>query len=230
MKPARIEAFFFDMDGTIVDTEPAAQGVLREFLLKESGSDPQKVKLIEQCCDLVIGQKIDISLKFALTHQLTHLTDFNELKTKISDLYFDLLRNEIVTVPGCVPFIQEISENYPLALVSGSSKAEIMRILDRLGITACFDVILGAEDYPFSKPHPCGYEMAIEALGVEPTNCILFEDSTPGIASGVEAKLRVFAIEMANHTYQDQSQAEDRIKDFTGVTAETFENWIKNKK
>jgi len=66
--------------------------------------------------------------------------------------------------------------------------------LEKLKIKHHFQIILGAEDYFQSKPHPDGYSKAVQVLGANPNSCLVFEDSTAGIQSARSAGLWVIAV------------------------------------
>ncbi len=104
----------------------------------------------------------------------------------------------------------------PLAIVSGSSRAEIAEALDQLGFGHRLRFYLGAEDYPHGKPAPDGYLAAAGRLAVEPSRCLVFEDSTAGISSALAAGMRVVATSAANPApgtagHQVQSHAHRQV-------------------
>ncbi|MGZ3687945.1 MAG: HAD family hydrolase, partial [Bdellovibrionota bacterium] len=107
-------------------------------------------------------------------------------------------------------------------LVSGSHRSEILWALDKLQIRSHFQVILGAEDYPRSKPAPDGYEKALKTLAVKPNRSLVFEDSTAGIRSARDAGTWVVAITGTNHFKQDTSEAHHWIPDLREVNVD----WI----
>ena len=86
----------------------------------------------------------------------------------------------------------------PVAIVSGSSRAEIKEALVELGFESQLAFYMGAEDYPEGKPAPDGYLKAARRLNVEPKDCLVFEDSEAGIASARNAGMRVVATSAAN--------------------------------
>lgn len=113
----------------------------------------------------------------------------------------------------------------PLAIVSGSSRAEIADALEVLGFGHRLRMYLGAEDYPRGKPAPDGYLGAAARLAVDPSRCLVFEDSTAGIASAIAAGMRVVATAAANlppgsHGHQDQSRAHALLPDLRGIDSE----------
>jgi beta-phosphoglucomutase-like phosphatase (HAD superfamily) len=110
-----------------------------------------------------------------------------------------------------------------LAIVSGSSRVEVRETIAGIGLSDCFDCLLGAEDYSQGKPHPEPYLTAMRQLEVAPQACLVIEDSEPGIRSGKAAGAWVIAVRHANFLGSDQSaadiivntleQADDRLLD-----------------
>ncbi|HEY8377096.1 MAG TPA: HAD family phosphatase [Nannocystis sp.] len=86
----------------------------------------------------------------------------------------------------------------PVAIVSGSARAEIAQALRVLEVGPLVAFYLGAEDVTHGKPSPEGYLKAAERLGVSPGRCLVVEDSEAGIAAGLAAGMRVLATAAAN--------------------------------
>jgi HAD superfamily hydrolase (TIGR01509 family) len=80
------------------------------------------------------------------------------------------------------------SAKFPVAIASGSSRKSWVPLLAKLGIRA--DVLVGAEDVERGKPHPDLFLCAAERLGVQPSNCIVIEDSDAGIAAAKAAGMK----------------------------------------
>ena len=71
-----------------------------------------------------------------------------------------LERDVSVLFPGAEDAIRRAARKVPLAIASGALGAEIRRVLDRAGLTACFQAIVSAEDTPASKPAPSPHPSA----------------------------------------------------------------------
>lgn len=82
----------------------------------------------------------------------------------------------------------------PVGIVSGAYLAEIEPVVEAAGIASEFTTIVAADDVAHGKPHPEGYLLAIERLGVDPASAIAFEDTEAGIASAKAAGLYVLAV------------------------------------
>lgn len=82
----------------------------------------------------------------------------------------------------------------PVAIVSGAFRAEIEPVVAAAGIAADVTTIVAADDVEQGKPHPEGYELALERLGVAAADAVAFEDTEAGVASARAAGLRCVAV------------------------------------
>jgi HAD superfamily hydrolase (TIGR01509 family) len=214
-----IKAVIFDLDGTLIDTELAAARALETWFKK------WQLPLNPDDAQFVVGRAWNVVLHH-LFSKVTLPMSREEASREILESYRLTLENELPTVPGSVEAVRSLAKHYPLGLVSGSYRAQILWALGKLGITDQFQIILGAEDYAHSKPAPDGYLSAMKTLGVDAAATLIFEDSTAGIASGVSAGARVVAITSTNHFSQNTAGAHHHIRDLQEVTAE----WVRNLK
>jgi beta-phosphoglucomutase-like phosphatase (HAD superfamily) len=103
-----------------------------------------------------------------------------------------------------VTFIKALSQHYPLGLVSMARRQEIDHVLKRARLEHVFAVIVSAEDAHTCKPDPCCYQRALELLNAKrreerklpllPEECLVIEDSPPGIQAGLSAGMRSLGI------------------------------------
>jgi sugar-phosphatase len=84
-------------------------------------------------------------------------------------------------------------------------------------------VVLGCESYSRSKPAPDGFLEAARILGLQPKECLVFEDSAAGIASAKSAGMKVVALAAANWFGHDHGRADARLEHWNDVTPE----WLK---
>lgn len=208
-----IQAIFFDLDGTLVDTEPLGQKILQEIFM-ELGKPllPDQARYLvgrtwRQGLEGLFGKEQFASLKDRMI----------EVDARIRDRYRVHLKNNLPVVNGSAEAVRQFASVHPLALVSGSRRSEIQYILEEMQILDCFQFFLGEEDYPESKPSPSGYLMAMKKMNVEPSQVLTFEDSQPGILAARRSGAWVVAITSTNHYGADQSMAHEKIQDFRGV-------------
>ncbi|HSP51572.1 MAG TPA: HAD family phosphatase [Cryobacterium sp.] len=171
-------AVLWDMDGTIVDSEPywmrAETELVESFggawthsdamLLVGSGLEGSAVVLQERGVDLA-GD--------AIVHWLT---------SRVQEL---LRTHGAPWRPGALELLAELkTAGVPMALVTMSQQRMARQIAELVGFTA-FDTIIAGDMVTHSKPHPEAYLTAAGLLGVDPGHCIAVEDSVPGIAAAV---------------------------------------------
>lgn len=216
----KIKAVLFDLDGTLIDSEPLAARAVGE-LFKEWGISAHPDDLT-----YVTGRTWESAFQY-LAGKYQFPVSPQEVRRQIAGRYQKLLETDLIEVPGGREAVLSLAKTYPLALVSGSFKQDILWALKKLQILDCFQIVLGAEDYPKSKPEPDGYLKALAFLQVAGAEGIVFEDSTAGIASGRSAGLWVAAVTRTNHTGQKQSEAHCTIPDLAGINLEWIERFEK---
>jgi HAD superfamily hydrolase (TIGR01509 family) len=201
----------FDLDGTLIDTEPsAAKAVEESFSSWGFNLDPTDAAQ-------VAGRTWQVAFDFLFGKYPPQIPR-GEAERLILEKYRSEIENHLIIIPGAVTAVLDLSKSYRIGLVSGSFRREILWALERLGVRDRFEVVLGAEDYPRSKPAPDGYLLGLEKLGVQAADCLIFEDSFAGIQSGKSAGAQVVAIRCSNHFGHDTSHADHHIQDLTGVS------------
>jgi len=109
------------------------------------------------------------------------------------------LREKVQTIPGVEAFFNQLPDSLPLAIASGSSRRDLMLILNSLGLAERFTAIVTADDVARSKPDPESYHLAVEHLAehhtdLMPGDCLAIEDTPGGIASARGAGLMVLGL------------------------------------
>jgi HAD superfamily hydrolase (TIGR01509 family) len=211
-----IQTLFFDMDGTLVDTELAAAKAV------ENCFAAWNYKVTKKDADFVTGRTWKNALEF-LFRKYPPPIDPGKATDFILDTYRAGIETNLIEVPGARACVTDLAKEFPLALISGSHRREILTILDRLGIRDAFKVVLGAEDYPQSKPAPDGYAKALSLLGADPRSTLIFEDSVAGIESGIAVGAQVCVVTSTNHFGHNTERGHYFVPDLTGVNRA----WVK---
>ena len=127
-----------------------------------------------------------------------------------------LLRAGIPMVPGAADFVRAAAAaGHRLAIVSGALRREIELVLSREGLAPHFDLIVAAEDVPDCKPDPAGYNQARAALRAAVGDCMVIEDSLPGLRAARGAGLRC-AMLTTSHPAAALTAADAIWTDFAG--------------
>lgn len=204
------------MDGTLVDTELAAAKAVEECFAAWNHVVDMKD------ADFVTGRTWKMALEFLFSKYPPPL-DPAKAAEQVLDAYRAKIETDLIEVAGARECVLDLARDYPLALVSGSHRREIFSILDRMGLRDAFRVVLGAEDYPASKPAPDGFAKALSLLNADPASTLVFEDSVAGIESGLAAGLRVCVITSTNHFGHATNRGHYFVPDLTGVNRA----WVK---
>ncbi|MBI3541078.1 MAG: HAD family phosphatase, partial [Deltaproteobacteria bacterium] len=113
------------------------------------------------------------------------------------------LKSQSLLLPGAKEFIEHMSSQYYLAIVSGALRSEIEMILETAGLKKKFHVIVAAEDVSQGKPRPDGFILAIRLLNrdhVPPSEillseeCLVIEDSPWGLEAAKLAGVKSLAL------------------------------------
>jgi HAD superfamily hydrolase (TIGR01509 family) len=175
------KAVLWDMDGTLVDSEP--YWLLSETALAE---DYGKVWTQENGNDL-IGKSLYESSAF-----LKDLLDIKDLSAqqivdRLTDSVLSKLQHSLPWRPGALELLMELKQaGVKTALVTMSMRRMALAVAEAIPFQA-FDVVVAGDDVILGKPHPEPYQKAAALLGFEPAECIAIEDSVTGLRSAEAA-------------------------------------------
>ena len=173
-----IKGFLFDLDGVIVDTAVFHFQAWRRLAQKLGGDFTE-----EQNEQLKGVSRVD-SLKKIIEWTGATVSDeeFQTLMVEKNEWYLELVQGlgPQDALPGALNFLQTAyDQNMKIALGSASKNAPM--ILEKLGITPLFTAIIDGNNVVNGKPHPEVFLKGAEALGLEPSECVVFEDSIAGV-------------------------------------------------
>lgn len=202
-----IDAVIFDLDGLLVDTENMGidilDKVIRRYSIKISAQDRDR---FVGCRDADYYDWICTKRKIKYSAQL--------LFSKHTELYNKKIQKSVPLLPYAQDAVRHFGDIYKSGLVSGSLSRQIRTILQQIGLSRAFDVIVSAEDVKFGKPSPEGFLLAAKMLRTLPSRCLVFEDSTHGIKAAKDAHMKCIAVTVGSCGRQNLSQADVVIKNF----------------
>ena len=208
MKPALI----FDMDGVLVDNTPV-QARAFQLLFRDLGLTTNARQLLKRLNGMPAGEIIQSVFR--------HPIDKKQLEIYVEQrefLYRTLYWNKRQELPGLTTFLKAArAEGFKIGLGTGSGGPTLSYPLDHLDLRQYFDVIVGKDDVPKGKPHPDTYSATAAQLGVEPENCIVFEDAVLGEQAAYRAGMRCVAV-TSTLKAQDFQAPLTTIKDFTEIS------------
>lgn len=166
-------AFLFDMDGTVLNSIAAAERIWAAWALRH-GVD------VASFLPTIHGVRaIDTINRLALPGVDAEAEAALITEAEIEDV------EGIIEVPGAADFLKSLPANQ-WAIVTSAPKALALRRMAAAGIPQPL-VMVTAEDVSAGKPDPAGYRLAAKRLGVEPADCLIFEDATVGILAAEAA-------------------------------------------
>src|SRR3954467_3760822 len=166
-------AYLFDCDGTIVDSMPL------HYIAWKKARGEWNCRFEEELFYSWGGRPVrEIIAALNEMHALEMPVD--SVARRKESLYFEL-EDQLKAIPEVIEHIEAKHGHIPLAVVSGSRRKSVMHSLSALGLVDKFDVLVCAEDYARGKPAPDCFLTAAERLGVEPKECLVFEDTDMGI-------------------------------------------------
>lgn len=179
----------FDLDGTLVDSEPnyyeAGRQILAEHGVPDFGwADHERY--------------VGISTR----ETVTRWKSLYGLRAPVAELlaaknrrYLELARTSTRAYPEMRKFVELLAgEDVPMAVASGSSPEAIEAILAGTGLDAHLRTVVSADEVPHGKPAPDVFLEAARRLGSAPADCVVLEDAPPGAAAAHAAGMRCIAI------------------------------------
>ena len=183
----QLQAVLWDLDGTIVDTEP--YWFEAEYAVVAAHGDSWS----DEHARAVVGFDLLDSGRYMIEHGGVRLTP-HEIVEMMLDSVVSNIKRSVPWRPGARELLADVrTSDIPTALVTMSWRRFANEVMEALPAGA-FDVAVVGDDVERGKPHPDPYLLAAERLGVDITRCIAIEDSPTGVASALAAGATVLAV------------------------------------
>lgn len=180
-------AFLFDLDGVIIHSMPMHTEAWRIYL-ERYGIEPGDIeaRMHGRRNDQIVAAYFGGSLtpEEITYHGAAKEALFREMMSPEFDAH---------VVPGIAQFLDR-HQPVPKALGTNAEPANVEFVLEGADLRSCFRVIVDGMQVAHPKPHPEVYLTAAERLGVEPSRCVVFEDSPSGVAAALAAGATVIGV------------------------------------
>ena len=206
-------AAIFDMDGTLIDNTPYHFKSWQALFKKHNLGDLSKETYYTE----ISGVPIMTTLKrlFGDDHDEASL---KELLKEKEEFYRKEYAPYLVAINGLENFLSEMKRyGVKMAMATSATVEDIDFVLNKIPIRNDFDEIVNTSMVSRPKPNPDIFLKAAEKLNMEPSRCIVFEDSIAGIKAANSAGMKVVAITTA-HTANDLHPVDLVINDYTELT------------
>ncbi|MFF5445684.1 HAD family hydrolase [Streptomyces sp. NPDC012888] len=214
----------FDLDGTLVDSEPNYYESGRRTLERHG----------------VVGFTWEQHAEFIGIGTLETLeilrgrygigAPVEQLLAEQNAAYLELARARTEAYPEMRRFVERLhAEGVPMAVASGSSLEAIDAVLAGTGLDAMLTTVVSAEEVPHGKPAPDVFLEAARRLGAEPGECVVMEDAAPGARAAHAAGMSCLAVPHAGASAWDPAFATAGLLFPAGqedFTAEAAWDWL----
>ncbi|WVZ23338.1 hypothetical protein V8G54_001882 [Vigna mungo] len=220
-----IRCIILDLDGTLLNTDGIVGNVLKVLLGKYGkewdGREAHKI----------IGTTpFEAAAAVVQDYELSCST--SEFLSEISPLFSDQWCN-IKALPGANRLIKHLkSHGVPMALASNSPRESVeAKISYHDGWKNSFSVIIGGDEVRTGKPSPEIFLEAARRLNIEPSSCLVIEDSVPGVTAGKTAEMEVVAVPSLPKQSHLYTAADEVINSLLDLQLEKwglppFEDWV----
>lgn len=189
---AGFRAAAFDLDGTLVDSEPAWEKAKRAIAARHG----------REITDAQIAASVGRSMDELLVQVFAPETPdaARAIEQEVYAYAEDWLPRLRQPVPGAADFLRELhGRGLRIALCSSSPERLIRDALDQIGVTELVELVVSADPLPRRKPDPLPYQVTAERLRLPAAALIAFEDALPGAQSAKGAGLFTAAVGPETH-------------------------------
>lgn len=206
----RIEAVIFDLDGVLVDSEPAHQSATTQLVAPGAVTDEEYARFV--------GASVEWFAEWVRERFSLDLT-VDEVIARYDELVTEqLVALQLQPLDGVVALLDAIrARELPVAVASQSQPRWVFTTLDGAGLVPHIDLIVAADAVARAKPEPDIYLHAAKLLDIAPGACLVVEDSVPGVQSANAAGMFVVQTRQASSAVEPQPGAHeviDSMRDF----------------
>jgi beta-phosphoglucomutase family hydrolase len=178
-KDPRAKGLIFDIDGTICDTMPVHFIAWRETAAEKG---------IEFTTELFLEVTGIPALQTSEYLKDKFNADFDAVEfTRLKEERFEHNMHKAKPIEPVIKIIRENKGKLPMACGTGGSQYLAWKTLEIAGVKDCFEHVVAAEDVINHKPYPDTFLKAAELIGVQPSDCEVFEDGELGLQAAISA-------------------------------------------
>ena len=182
-----MSAILFDMDGTLIDSEPLWLESEIEIMAELGCHWDQQDQI--NC----LGGPMEKTENY-MQERSNNIKPFGYFAKQLDDVMEQKLATKLDLIPNALEILSECKKSdIKIALVTASTGRLMRAVLKRFP-AGIFDTTVSYDDVKRSKPDPEPYLLAAKTLGVEIKNCVVLEDSLTGVQSGLTAGAQVIGL------------------------------------
>lgn len=195
-----IKSILFDFNGVIVDDEGIQREIYKELLAAEG------IEMTDEDYEASHGMDDVTFVRAAYERESKTVDDAkrDEIIAAKFDKWREVVGDNLPLFPGIRDFVEKMSHEFALGVVSMEKRHQIEYILEKSGMAGHFDVIVSAEDVTACKPDPQSYRIGFNKIDAARTarghlpmthgECLVIEDTAPGIQAARNADLPALGV------------------------------------
>ena len=218
-----MQAVIFDMDGTLIDSEP---------MWKEAEKQVFSSIGVE-VTDKLLSQTVSMTTREVTEFWYSHFPwsgkSLDQVENEVVERVAELISEEGVALEGVREILNFFkNKKFKIGLSTNAPSKLIPVVLNKLNISHYFHATSSSEHEIKGMPDPAVYLSTAKKLNVEPSKCIAFEDSISGIISVNQANMRTVVVpnisEFADNKFEISYIKRRRLSDFSDVHLDRIAN------
>ena len=195
-----IKGILLDFNGVIIDDEPIQMQAYKE-ILKGEGIDLTDE---DYYSSLGMDDKTFVEAAYKRAGKAPETNKVLEITQAKTEKWREIIADDLPLFDGVENFLRKMSNEFALGIVSMAGRFEIELVLEKAGLTDCISTIVSANDVSICKPDPECYRegfrrldlarIAKSHLPMTHSECLVIEDSPPGIVAAKNADLPTLGI------------------------------------
>lgn len=210
------QAVIFDMDGVICHTNPFHSQAFKIFFEKRNLFPTEEEFMLH-----MYGKNNGYILSHFLGRKIEG-QELLELEDEKESLFREIYQHHVDPIPGFLEFFHEMrASGIKTGVATSAPFANLELIAGKLDLFPHLESALASEHVSKHKPDPEVYLRTAHNISVEPSQCIVFEDSFSGISAAKNAGMKVVGV-LSSHTIAELPVCDYYIEDYRDLSLEQF--------
>ena len=208
-----IEGIIFDLDGTLIDSEPLWQDAEIKIFAEEG------LQLTREECSQTMGLLPYDAVKHWHRKIINPTKSVEDIVIEMRDSAFNLIMERGSLKEGIAEVLEFLNnKGVPMAIASASSMKLIEAVAQKFDISKYFRLFYSSDSENYGKPHPAVFISTAQHLKVDPVFTVVFEDSFNGMIAAKAARMKLVA-------FLDEGRFNDTKYNFADLKLESFYNF-----